>query len=127
MMFSASKVSVFKVLVAALAAVLYFSAPSLAGSCLEGGCHGDIGGYKYLHGPLAMELAGAEGCVNCHQPAGAPCTAAKGGQYKFAETDEKLCVICHDKSESPRHVGVETGCVDCHSPHGSNDSQFFVD
>ena len=103
------------------AALLLSAAAANAASCLDGGCHGAVIKFKFLHGPLALEQnMGGKGCVSCHKPSGKPCTAKTAGQYTYAEEKEKLCTLCHDKSESPKHIARTSGCLRCHSPHGSD-------
>lgn len=87
--------------------------------CLSGSCHQDLTKVRYLHGPLAAEMAGAKACVMCHQPAGAKCTAGKGGSFTLKS--ENLCQTCHDRGTGTQHSQshVEAKCLLCHDPHGS--------
>ncbi len=94
---------------------------ALAGTCIEGGCHASELDYKYLHGPLAAEEAGIEGCASCHISTGAACTSTKAGDYDFAAKEDALCTTCHEKSTATAHLSRNDGCLDCHSPHGSDD------
>ncbi|HIJ78879.1 MAG: hypothetical protein OEY01_07400 [Desulfobulbaceae bacterium] len=98
----------------------------LAKGCLTGSCHQEFAGFKHLHGPIAAELAGAQGCIMCHQPAGVDCTVQHGG--KFNLTKEGLCLACHDKVTSTEHTKVqaEAKCLECHSPHGSDFSPHLL-
>ncbi len=99
---------------------------ALAASCVDNGCHQTQMSYKYLHGPLAAEEAGMDGCNMCHVPEGAPCTASRSGSYKMAYSRDALCISCHEKSESPSHVGRVKGCIKCHSSHGSNKDSMML-
>ena len=87
--------------------------------CLSGSCHLNLTQTRYLHGPVAAEMAGGKGCVICHEPAGAKCTATKGGVFKLRS--KALCLTCHDKGTSTTHSQeqVESKCPICHDPHGS--------
>ena len=98
------------------------SSVTWAASCLDNGCHPDQVDWKYLHGPLAAESAGAPGCQSCHVSTGAPCTGAKAGKFKFLAAKDGLCTSCHEKSTSTQHLERTTAeCLDCHDPHGSDD------
>lgn len=97
-----------------------------AGSCVDKGCHADVLDFKYLHGPLAAESVGGQGCVSCHVPAGAPCSEKKGGVFKFVDAKDALCGHCHDRSESPVHLSAKEACLNCHTSHGSDTSATFV-
>jgi hypothetical protein len=91
-----------------------------AKGCMSGSCHQDFAGVKYMHGPIAAELAGAQGCVMCHKPAGTDCSQQHGGKFQLKK--KGLCVVCHDKGTGTEHsqVQVDSKCLDCHSPHGSD-------
>ena len=93
-----------------------------AANCVTDGCHATILAPKYLHGPVAAEEAGVEGCLSCHRPAGAACTAAKAGQYKFKTKKNRLCLMCHDRGTGTQHTKAGSRCLSCHSPHGSETS-----
>ncbi|PLX40912.1 MAG: hypothetical protein C0609_11660 [Deltaproteobacteria bacterium] len=93
-----------------------------ADNCLDGGCHADEVNYKYLHGPLAAEELGMEGCTSCHKPVGNACSADKRGDFEFAAAEKELCSICHGRSTATDHLQQHDNCLDCHSPHGSDDS-----
>ncbi|GAB4257570.1 MAG: hypothetical protein Kow0092_04550 [Deferrisomatales bacterium] len=91
-----------------------------AGTCIDGGCHQEIVSTRYLHGPVAAEELGVEGCVSCHVPAGAPCTASAAGRYRFKTKEERLCLLCHERGTGTRHTQGRSKCLSCHSPHGSD-------
>jgi hypothetical protein len=93
--------------------------PALAGTCIAGTCHESIVSPKFLHGPVAAEEAGVEGCISCHTPAGAQCSTAKGGSYKFKTKPERLCLMCHERGTGTQHTRAGSRCLSCHSPHGS--------
>lgn len=104
-----------------LAAIaLLIGTAAYAGSCVTASCHGAVVKYKFLHGPLAMEPQTDRNCISCHVKAGKACTASTKGDFTFAEEKDKLCTMCHEKSDSPDHVGRVTGCIRCHNPHGSD-------
>jgi len=111
---------VFLVLAGLAVGDFFGGGPALAfQGCLRGACHQDLTKAKYLHGPVAAEMAGARACEICHQPAGPACTAAKGGIFKLK--GKGLCLTCHDKGASTRHTQeqIESRCLACHDPHGS--------
>jgi len=87
--------------------------------CLRGSCHQDLTRVRYLHGPVAAEMAGSKGCVICHEPAGTACTATKAGVFKLK--GKNLCLTCHGKGTGSQHTQelVEGKCLQCHDPHGS--------
>ena len=93
-----------------------------AGSCIAGGCHGQMVSLKFLHGPVAAEEAGAEGCVSCHEPTGSLCTARKAGAYKLKTQKDRLCMLCHERGTGTQHTRTRGQCLGCHSPHGSEES-----
>ena len=93
--------------------------PADAGTCVAGSCHESMMSPKFLHGPVAAEAAGVDGCLSCHVPAGAKCTAAKGGTYKFKTKPERLCLLCHERGTGTQHTRASSRCLSCHSPHGS--------
>jgi hypothetical protein len=109
-----------------LCAGLWSAAPSLSraegATCIAGGCHETVVSAAYLHGPVAAEEAGADGCVSCHVPAGASCTAAKAGRYKFKTKADRLCLLCHERGTGTQHTRAGSKCLSCHSPHGSESS-----
>ena len=90
--------------------------------CLSGSCHQELTRPRYLHGPVAAEMAGAKACVICHEPAGPRCTAGKGGLFKLKS--KALCLTCHGKGTGTQHSQgqVEAKCPSCHDPHGSETS-----
>ena len=98
------------------------SVTTLAGAadtCISGGCHKSIVSLTFLHGPVAAEETGGEGCESCHVPSGAPCTATKAGKYVFKTKEERLCLLCHERGTGTKHTEARTKCLSCHSPHGS--------
>ena len=96
--------------------------PALAGTCIAGTCHESIVSQKFLHGPVAAEEAGVEGCVTCHIPAGAKCSKTKAGTYKFKTKPERLCLMCHERGTGTQHTRAGSRCLSCHSPHGAEGS-----
>jgi predicted CXXCH cytochrome family protein len=88
--------------------------------CLSGTCHQSLTKFRYLHGPLAAEMAGVKACVVCHEPAGPECTVTKGGIFKLKS--KTLCLTCHDKGTGTQHTQeqVAAKCLACHDPHGSD-------
>lgn len=97
-----------------------------AGSCIGGGCHGRMISAKFLHGPVAAEQAGVEGCVSCHQPAGTACTAQKAGAFKFKTDKDRLCLLCHERGTGSQHTRTRGQCLSCHLPHGSEQSAVLL-
>jgi len=96
---------------------------ALAGQgCLSDGCHHDLTGARYLHGPVAAELAGVKGCEVCHLPTGPKCTATKGGSFQTRVKD--ICLTCHGPGTGSQHTQaeVQSKCLNCHNPHGSETS-----
>jgi hypothetical protein len=108
------------ILCAVVPLLLLVPRPALPGTCIEGGCHESIVSTKYLHGPVAAEEAGVEGCASCHVPAGAACSPHKAGTYQFKTKPERLCLMCHEHGTGTQHTRAESRCLSCHSPHGSN-------
>ena len=94
--------------------------------CLNGSCHQALTKSKYLHGPVAAEMAGREACTMCHLHAGPECTATKKGSYILRGKD--ICLICHGKGIGTQHsqVEIESKCLKCHAPHGSETSRQFL-
>jgi putative hemolysin len=94
--------------------------------CLNGACHQALTKTKYLHGPLAAEMAGAKACVMCHLPAGPPCTATTKGSFKLK--GKEICQACHTKGTGTQHTQaeIESKCLKCHAPHGSDSSPQFL-
>ena len=93
---------------------------SEAASCLTGNCHKPLTATKYLHGPIAAEMAGAKGCVACHVPAGKPCSQGKKGAFKPLVSAAKMCKICHAQGTGTQHSSKKIDCLKCHNPHGSD-------
>jgi hypothetical protein len=116
----------FGIGVATFGIALGMAGSSWAGSCVDKGCHAPLIAHKYLHGPLAAESVGGQGCASCHIAAGAPCSGAKGGVFKLVDAKDAICTLCHEASESPNHVGRKTGCLTCHDPHGGDDSAVML-
>ena len=102
--------------------VLFSASVASAKGCMTGSCHQSLTKVKYMHGPVAAEMAGVKACVMCHVPAGSTCSAKKGGKFKLKSKD--LCQICHVKGTGSQHssAGVAAKCLKCHSPHGSDNS-----
>ncbi|GAB4264725.1 cytochrome c3 family protein [Deferrisoma sp.] len=107
---------------AAVALGLGAAGITAAGTCIEDGCHAPIMQPQFLHGPVAAEEAGADGCVSCHVPAGQPCTASKAGKYKFKTKPDRLCLLCHERGTGTQHTRAGGKCLSCHDPHGSERS-----
>ncbi|MCP4900635.1 MAG: cytochrome C [bacterium] len=86
-----------------------------AATCQAGECHQEMGGKKFVHGPV-----GSGTCVHCHNPHGSflPKTVSREGR--------DLCIVCHRDAEefwekSNIHSPVEEGnCTGCHDPHESD-------
>lgn len=97
-----------------------------AHGCMVGGCHQGLAEVKYLHGPVAAEMAGANGCEMCHVSAGAKCGVGRGGIFTLKTRG--LCVTCHGKGTSTKHSAkeIETKCLQCHAPHGSDSSRHLL-
>lgn len=117
------------IIVAAFFMVLFgLSGPGEAASsvCLNGACHQTLTKTKYLHGPVAAELAGAKACVMCHLPAGESCTVTTKGSFKMRGKD--ICQACHTKGTGTQHSQseIESKCLKCHAPHGSDSSRQFL-
>lgn len=111
-----------------LVALLGLAGPGEAdvSGCLNGGCHQGLTKTRYLHGPVAAEMAGAKGCVMCHLPAGPACTATAKGIFKLKT--KALCQACHTKGTGTQHsqAEIEGKCLKCHAPHGSDSSRQFL-
>ena len=92
----------------------------VAKGCMDGGCHQELTKVKYMHGPVAAEMAGVNGCKMCHLSSGAKCSASRAGSYKIKT--KGLCVTCHAKGAGTQHSAkeIESKCLNCHNPHGSN-------
>lgn len=96
------------------------AASHAAASCLAGNCHKPLTETKYLHGPVAAELAGARGCETCHIPAGQPCAADAKGTFKSLPEAAQMCSLCHDRGTGTQHSTESINCLQCHNPHGSD-------
>ncbi len=94
--------------------------------CLNGTCHQALSKFKYLHGPVAAELAGGKACTMCHLFAGPACTATSKGSFILKGKD--ICLSCHTKGNGTQHsrAEVESKCLKCHAPHGSDTSRQFL-
>lgn len=111
-------------LLAALSVGSALAAPAAqAGACIAGGCHAAVVKAKFVHGPVAAEETGAEGCTSCHLQKGAACTATKGGQFEFKTKKERLCILCHERGTSTQHTRTRSDCLSCHNPHHSEQSK----
>ncbi|MBU0482381.1 MAG: hypothetical protein KKG47_14910 [Proteobacteria bacterium] len=111
-----------KLFPALLFLVVFFPSEVFAKGCMTGSCHQALVRVKYLHGPVAAEMAGVKACEMCHVPAGAKCTAKTAGKFTLKGKD--LCQACHTKGTGSQHSsdGVASKCLKCHSPHGSDSS-----
>lgn len=114
------------VLAAVIAGVMPAVSTAQADSCVAGKCHDSVLAANRLHGPVAAEEAGLEGCVACHVPQGAPCTASRGGEYAFKAEGDALCFRCHDRITDEVHVQAKSPCLSCHDPHGSEDDDHLT-
>lgn len=99
---------------------LFLFCQVVAAGCLTGNCHQDLAITKYVHGPVAAELAGGMGCVACHVPAGSKCSNGKAGSFKPMTTSLKMCQLCHSRGTGSNHTAEKIDCLKCHDPHGSN-------
>ena len=97
-----------------------------AKGCMNGGCHQELTKVKYMHGPVAAELAGVNACEMCHVPAVSRCSSSKGGSYKLK--GKGLCATCHVKGTGTQHSSkkIESKCLNCHDPHGSDVSRYML-
>ena len=97
-----------------------------AKGCMNGGCHQELTEVKYMHGPVAAEMAGVNACEMCHVPAGARCSSSKGGSYKLK--GKGLCAICHSAGTGTQHSDktIASKCLNCHDPHGSDVSRHML-
>ncbi|MBU0485998.1 MAG: hypothetical protein KKB30_15955 [Proteobacteria bacterium] len=105
-------------------ALLFFVSvlPAFAGGCLNGSCHKTLLESRYVHGPVAAEAAGVNGCAMCHESAGPACTADKGGKFKPFKKSQEMCQACHVKGTGSVHSDGKLDCLKCHDPHGSETS-----
>ena len=99
---------------------------ALAATCLNGGCHQPLTSPRYLHGPVAAEMAGATGCVACHQPNGKPCSRSRAGEFTYEKKGKEMCLLCHGKDAATEHTATEKHCLRCHDPHGSAESPYLL-
>ena len=99
---------------------------AIAKGCMNGGCHQGLTKVKYMHGPVAAEMAGANGCEMCHVSSGVKCSVGRGGSYNIKT--KGLCVTCHAKGTGTRHSDkeIESKCLKCHYPHGSDISRHML-
>ncbi len=102
--------------------ILLASTPALSRTCLNGKCHQALTVSRHLHGPVAAEMAGAKGCIACHQSNGQACTKKRAGKFILAKQEKELCQLCHGKGTATEHTDSQTGCLHCHDPHGSDKS-----
>ena len=95
-------------------------AAAVAKGCLNASCHQDLVQVRYVHGPVAAEMAGVDGCVMCHLPSGSSCTSTMAGKFTLKGKD--ICLVCHEKGVGTQHTEseVESKCLTCHVPHGSD-------
>ena len=94
--------------------------------CLTGGCHQQLAATKYLHGPVAAEMAGVKACEMCHVSTSVKCSSSKGGKFSFKSRE--LCSICHSKGTGSQHSDkkISSKCLKCHDPHGSETSRYML-
>lgn len=111
------------IFVVAGAALVAGSPRAQAAGCAAGECHKKLVSAKFLHGPVAAEEAGAEGCVSCHVPAGRPCAPGTAGAFSLKTKKERLCFLCHDRGTATQHTKTRTDCLACHNPHASESSK----
>ncbi len=109
-----------------LSLAVFPSSMAFAKGCMTGSCHQALTKVKYMHGPVAAEMAGVKACEMCHVSIGSKCTPAKAG--KFALKNRTLCQICHSKGTGSQHsdAGIAEKCLKCHSPHGSDTSPLML-
>ena len=108
------------VTVAIFILAIVLTGESEAASCLTGNCHKPLTATKYLHGPIAAEMAGAKGCIACHIPAGKLCSKGNKGVFRPLASGVKMCQICHSRGTGTQHSSKKINCLKCHDPHGSN-------
>lgn len=97
---------------------------ALAAGCLTSGCHQNLTKMKHMHGPIGAELAGIQGCIMCHIPAGSPCRPPTAGKFTIKGKD--MCLTCHVKGSGSKHSNATTECLKCHNPHGSTTSPYML-
>ncbi len=88
--------------------------------CLATGCHEQLGGQRWVHGPVATN-----DCAACHEPQGAP------ADHNFSAVTEgaELCYSCHEPpglGEYTHDPYAEGRCLDCHDPHGGADKSYIT-
>lgn len=98
--------------------IFFLASFAFADSCIDGNCHKDIISTKFVHGPVAAEETGFQGCESCHVPTGAECGTV-GGKFKLRAEKKNLCTMCHEMGTSTDHTNREGKCLSCHNPHGS--------
>lgn len=97
-----------------------------AASCVTGSCHETLSNARYVHGPVAVESFGQQGCGLCHVSSGPICTNKTPGVYRLAKAREMLCTGCHDAGTGSRHTDSKGKCLSCHNPHGSEQNIHFL-
>lgn len=109
-----------------LAILLVNITEAVARGCMDGGCHQELVKVKYMHGPVAAEMAGVNGCEMCHIPSGVKCSANSAGSYILKS--KGLCVTCHAQGVGTQHSAaeIENKCLQCHAPHGSTFSRYML-
>ncbi|MHC4091958.1 MAG: cytochrome c3 family protein [Planctomycetota bacterium] len=82
--------------------------PGYQGDCTDAGCHGQLGKWTVVHGPVA-----SGSCDACHEPAG-----DKGHKCSLTAEGGDLCTECHDEfSGKVEHSPASEGqCTVCHDP-----------
>lgn len=103
---------------ATTAGALFLAVAAQGNNCLSSDCHKDVASAKFVHGPVAAEEAGAQGCTSCHVPTGTECGNV-AGEFKFRADKKDLCTMCHEMGTSTDHRNREGKCLTCHNPHGS--------
>lgn len=97
-----------------------------AATCLTGGCHSALAARKHLHGPIAAEQIGGQGCVACHVPDGPACSRFAGGRFKPLPAAAEMCRFCHTQGSSTAHTDENSDCLNCHDPHGADSGPEFL-
>jgi len=111
---------------AAVVFLVFSASVANAKNCLTGGCHQKLTEVRYMHGPVAAEMANVKACEMCHVRSGSACTSSKGGSYKLKGQD--MCSMCHAQGTGTQHseAGVNAKCLSCHNPHGSDSSPHML-